>query len=201
MIQKGKGTIQKKGGRSLVGPETTPTFPQRQKAKGSLIVTAALELSKNQVTHFYSERKNSGEMTRLLNVLLEQYSTCDNIYLSWDAASWHASRELAERVSVVNAAEYRSLHRTPLVGLAPLPASSQFLNIIESVFSGLARAVIHNSDYQSEDEARKAIDRYFLERNEYFLKHPKKAGNKIWREEIVPCCFSEANNCKDPKWR
>jgi transposase len=193
--------VQKKGGRSLVGPGETPTFPQRQEAKGVLIVTAALELSRNQVTHFYSESKNSGEMAKLLNALLEQYSTCDNIYLSWDAASWHASRELAERVSIVNATEYRSLHRTPLVGLAPLPANAQFLNIIESVFSGLAGAVIHNSDYQSEGEAKTAIDRYFLERNEYFLKHPKKAGDKIWRQEIVRCRFSEANNCKDPKWR
>jgi hypothetical protein len=140
-------------------------------------------------------------MTKLLNVLLEQYCACDNIYLSWDAASWHASKELYERMSQVNDPAYRSLHNTPLVGLAPLPSSAQFLNIIESVFSGMARAIIHNSDYQSEDEAKKAIDRYFAERNDYFIQHPKRAGDKIWREEIVSCQFSESQNCKDPKWR
>jgi hypothetical protein len=44
--------------------------------------------------------------------------------------------------------------------LAPLPAGAQFLNVIESVFSGMARAVIDNSNYGSVDEARAAIDRY-----------------------------------------
>jgi transposase len=176
----GPFSIGKRGGRALVAPGETPIVPQRQQYKGVLIVTAGLELSTNQVTHFYSERKNSGEMTKLLNVLLEQYSACDNIYLSWDAASWHASKELYERMSQVNDPAFRSLHGTPLVGLAPLPSNAQFLNVIESVFSGMARAIIHNSDYQSEGEAQKAIDRYFAERNSHYLQHPKRAGDKIW---------------------
>ena len=68
---------------------------------------------------------------------------------------------------------------TPIVKLAPLPARSQFLNVIESVFSGMAAAIIQNSDYESVDEAKEAIDRYFRERNEHFQKNPKRAGNKI----------------------
>jgi len=36
----------------------------------------------------------------------------------------------------------------------PLPAGAQFLNVIESVFSGMARAIIHNSDYESLKHAR-----------------------------------------------
>jgi hypothetical protein len=51
---------------------------------------------------------------------------------------------------------------TPFVELAPLPSSAQFLNVIESVFSGMAKAVIHNSDYQTVDECKIAINRYFL---------------------------------------
>jgi len=43
--------------------------------------------------------------------------------------------------------------------LAPLPASAQFLNVIESVFSGMARAIIHNSDYPSVAAAQEAIVR------------------------------------------
>ena len=43
-------------------------------------------------------------------------------------------------------------HGTARVELAPLPASAQFLDVIESVFSGLARAIIHNSDYSSVSE-------------------------------------------------
>jgi hypothetical protein len=48
-----------------------------------------------------------------------------------------------------------------------------------SVSSGLARAIIHNSDYQSAEECKAAIDRYFHERNEHFNMHAKRAGNRI----------------------
>jgi hypothetical protein len=37
----------------------------------------------------------------------------------------------------------------PIVETAPLPARAQFLNVIESVFSDMARSIIHNSDYRS----------------------------------------------------
>jgi hypothetical protein len=90
-------------------------------------------------------------------------------------------------------------HR-PLIELVPLPASAQFLNVIESVFSGMAKAIIHNSDYQCEDEAKAAIDRYFQERNEHFRRHPKRAGNKVWGQERVSSVFTEGQNCKDPKY-
>ena len=82
---------------------------------------------------------------------------------------------------------------------APLPARAQFLNVIESVFSGMARAIIHNSNYQSTDEARAAIDRYFEDRNEHFRLNPSRAGNKIWGKERVAAEFSPSNNCKDPR--
>jgi hypothetical protein len=88
----------------------------------------------------------------------------------------------------------------PIVKTAPLPAGSQFLNVIESVFSGMARAIIHNSDYPSLAEAKQAIDRYFKERNEHFTKFPKRAGGKIWGLERVPSEFSEGHNCKDPRY-
>jgi hypothetical protein len=173
----------------------------RQQYKGVLIVTAALELSTNQVTHFYSEAKNTGEIIKLIRLLLDQYSSCDKLYLSWDSASWHKSGALYGSLDEINQPEYRRQHGTPSVELVPLPAGAQFLNVIESVFSGLARAVVHNSDYQSEEEAKRAIDRHFLERNRCFLKHPERAGDKIWKEEIVLSRFSPASNCKNPSWR
>ena len=84
---------------------------------------------------------------------------------------------------------------------APLPAGAQFLNVIESIFSGMARAVIHNSDYSSADAVRAAIDRYFADRNLHFQEHPPRAGKRIWGKELVPASFSDSNNCKDPRWR
>jgi hypothetical protein len=83
----------------------------------------------------------------------------------------------------------------------PLPSGAQFLNVIESVFSGMARAILNNSNYQSVLGCKEAIDRYFAERNQAFLEHPRRAGNKIWGKERVEAVFREENNCKDPRWR
>ena len=140
-------------------------------------------------------------MIKLLEILLEEYIDEERIFFSWDAASWHASKALYEKAEEVNSPDYRKKNKTPIVELAPLPASAQFLNVIESVFSGMARAIIHGSDYQSVEEYKTAIDRYFRERNQYFQEHPKRAGNKLWGDEIVKVKFSESNNCKDPRWR
>lgn len=85
--------------------------------------------------------------------------------------------------------------------LVPLPASAQFLNVIESIFSGMARAVLHNSDYQSVDECKEAIDKHFANRNEAYARNPRRAGDKIWGKELVERCFKVTNNCKDPNWR
>jgi len=140
-------------------------------------------------------------MIKLLEIIINKHTTDERVFFSWDAASWHASKKLYEKVEEVNAPEYRNSHNTPLVELAPLPSSAQFLNVIESVFSGMAKAVIHNCDYQSVDECKLAINRYFTERNQAFLENPKRAGKKIWGEEIVKSVFNESNNCKDPQYR
>lgn len=83
----------------------------------------------------------------------------------------------------------------------PLPSGAQFLNVIESVFSGMARAILHNSDYRDVDECKTAINTYFADRNRAFLERPRRAGNKIWGKERVDAVFREENNCKDPHWR
>jgi transposase len=197
----GPVAIKIRGGRSYTPGDQLNTIPQYQVSKGSLICTAALELSKNQITHFYSDKKNTTEMIKLLMILLESYKTEDRIFFSWDAASWHASKALDKKVIEVNDLEYRRINSTPTVELAPLPSSAQFLNVIESVFSGMAKAIIHNSNYQSVDECKKAIDRYFIERNKAFIENPNRAGKKIWGEEVVKPVFTDSNTCKDPNYR
>lgn len=187
-----------RGGRRLVPPGERTIVPQWQKSKGVLIITAAIELSTNQVTHFYSERKNTAEIIKLLDLLLERYRHLSRIYLSWDAASWHMSKQLAQRIASNNVMAY--VRGSTRVETAPLPAGAQFLNVIESVFSGMARAVIHNSNYSRVDDAKAAIDRYFTERNEYFRVHPKRAGSKIWGKEREVSAFSESSNHKDPRY-
>jgi transposase len=197
----GPFSVRAQGGRMLVEPGQVPTVPQYQKSKGSLIMTAALELSKNQLTHFYSPRKDTGEMLRMLGRLIDQYRHKARIYLSWDAASWHMSKMLHDHVAQHNENIMSGDGHGPTVALAPLPAGAQFLNVIESVFSGMARAILANSNYASIDAARAAIDRYIRERNEKFAFAPRRAGGAIWGSEREPPQFSESNNCKDPLYR
>ncbi|MEO8886666.1 MAG: IS630 family transposase [Mucilaginibacter sp.] len=194
----GPCAIRPKGGNVLSMPAERPMFKEIYKSRGWFICTCALELSTNQITHFYSLTKNTAEMIKLLDILSLQYKDQDKIYLSWDAASWHSSKKLVAHVECVNSDDYRNVNHTPLVALAPLPSSSQYLNVIESVFSGLAKSVIHNSDYESVDECKSAIDRYFIKRNNYYLENPKRAGNRIWGKERVKPVFDKANLCKMP---
>ena len=195
----GPFAVKHRQGKKLVAPGETFVVPQWQKSKGCIILTAALELSSNQVTHFYSKKKNTNEMIKLMDLLVRKYSERKRIYLSWDAASWHISKKLHEHIETHNSSIFSG--NGPQVQTAPLPAGAQFLNVIESIFSGMARAIIHNSDYSSVDEAKAAIDRYFLERNASFARNPHRAGNKIWGNEREPAEFSCANNCKDPHYR
>lgn len=194
----GPVAVKMRGGRALQFPGEIRTVPQWQKSRGTIIVTAALEMASNQMVYFYSTKKNTEETIRLVDLLCERYLNFKCLYLSWDSAPWHRSERLLEHLSLVNAKAEMGLG--PRVKVLPLPTSAQFLNVIESVYSGMARAILHNSNYATVEEAQSAIDRYFLERNEVFMKHPRKAGNKIWRSERVPATFSDTNNCKDARW-
>jgi transposase len=195
----GPFAVKQKGGIKRVAPGEQYVVPQWQKSKGWMILTAALELSRNQVTHFYSRQKNTDEMVKMADLLRAQYRACSTIYLSWDAASWHMSKRLVAHLERIN--QQATVDGFPVVKTAPLPAGAQFLNVIESVFSGLARAIIHNSDYPSVEAIRDAIDQYFSQRNEHFSKHPKRAGKTIWGKERVPSEFAEGQNCKDPLYQ
>ena len=113
------------------------------------------------------------------------------LYLCWDAVGWHNSKILKNYI------EDHNKNKTPEIRLAPLPACTQFLNVIESVFAGLAKAVIHNSDYVSFDECKQAISLHFETRNQHFKANPKRAGRKIWSKEIVKAKFSEHQNCRN----
>ena len=79
-------------------PGEQRVVPQWQRSKGSLTLTAALELSTNQISHFYSSAKNTTEMIRMMDLLVEQYSYHRTLYLSWDAASWHISKRLTKHI-------------------------------------------------------------------------------------------------------
>jgi transposase len=195
----GPFAVKMRGGKALQPPGQVRHVPQWQKSKGSIIVTAGLELSRNQITHFYSDRKNSTETCKLVDQLRRQYKGYRRIHLSWDAAPWHSSTQLLDHIEFLNGwADYDG---APRIEILALPAQAQFLNVIESVFSGMARAVIHNSDYATVTDAQAAITRYLEDRNRSFALEPRKAGRSIWGPERMPAAFTTTNNCKDIRYR
>ncbi|MBR0773835.1 IS630 family transposase [Bradyrhizobium diazoefficiens] len=194
----GPFAVKMRGGKALQPRAKIRHVPQWQKSKGSLIMTAALELSRNQVTHFYSDRKNSIEICKLIDLLRRKYKGCRCIYLSWDAAPWHSSTQVREHIEFLNG--WAVHDGAPVIEILPLPAQAQFLNVIESVFSGMARAIIHNSDYATVTDAQAAITRYLDDRNHSFALAPHRAGRSIWRMERVPARFTTTNNCKDARY-
>jgi len=171
--------VKKYGGRGFVHGKDVDTVPQEQPNKGSVTMSGALNATTNQVSWIYSSAKDTQAMIDLIEILFNQHPLTSRIYLTWDAASWHKSGVLVEWLDTFNE-EVSTSGFGPTIHLVPLPRSSQFLDVIEAVFSGMKRAVIHHSDYQSEDEMKTAISRHFVERNGFFRDNPKRAGQKIW---------------------
>lgn len=188
--------VKRYGGRSYTPKGVTPTHPQIQRSKGSITLYGALSATTNQMTWFYGESKDSAGIIDLAEILFNQYHAKSKIYLTWDAASWHGSDELVQWTDELNARNKTS-DAGPIIEFVPLPSSAQFLDVIEAIFSGMKRAVIHNSDYQSEEEMKTVISTHFRERNEFFKHNPKRAGKKIWEVDF----FQDHNHIRSGNYR
>jgi hypothetical protein len=171
--------VKRYGGRCYASKHQTITHPQSQKSRGSITLYGALSALTNQMTWFYGSTKDSMGMIDLAEILVNQNHDKSKIYLTWDAASWHGSNALLNWIESLSGSK-RKIRSGPRIELVPLPSSAQFLNVIEAVFGGMKRAVIHGSDYQSVTEMKSAISLHFAERNNFFKGNPKRAGNKIW---------------------
>ena len=188
--------VKRYGGRCYTPKGETPTHPQNQRSKGSITLYGALSAITNQVAWFYGKTKDSAGIIDLAEILFNQHHDKSKIYLTWDAASWHGSDRLVEWADEFNKSNSAN-DFGPIIEFVPLPSSAQFLDVIEAVFSGMKRAVIHNSDYQSEEEMKTAISTHFRERNEYFKHNPKRAGKKIWEIDF----FQDQNHIRSGNYR
>jgi hypothetical protein len=135
-------------------------------------------------------------MIDLMELLYNQYFSAPKLYVTWDAASWHKSAMLVEWLDAFNS-RTKSTNGGPLIELVPLPTSSQFLDVIEAVFSGMKRAVVHHSDYRDVPEMKAAISRHFAERNAHFRENPRRAGKKIWEIDF----FDDNENIRSGNYR
>ena len=188
--------VKKYGGHAWVQKNEALTYPQEQAPRGVIMMSGALSATTNQMTWIYGRSKDSSAMIDLLELLYNQYFTASKLYVTWDAASWHKSAMLVEWLDAFNAIT-RSTGDGPIIELVPLPTSSQFLDVIEAVFSGMKRAVVHHSDYRDVPEMKQAISRHFTERNAFFQENPRRAGKKIWEVDF----FDDYENIRSGNYR
>jgi hypothetical protein len=171
--------VRKRSGKAYRHKDSIPRIPRNQASKGTVALVGALSATTNQMTWAFVTTKDTRSMMYLLEILYNQYHTKSKLFVTWDAVSWHNSNALIEWLDQFNETSRRQ-STGPIIELVPLPTSAQFLNGIEGVFSGMTRAVVNNSDYQSMEDMKLAISRHFSERNDYFMKNPQRAGKKIW---------------------
>jgi transposase len=188
--------VKKYGGRALVRKNEVLAYPQEQSHRGIVMMSGALSATTNQVTWIYGRSKDTAAMIDLIEVLYNQHFSAAKLYVSWDAASWHRSAILVEWLDTFNATT-KSTGEGPIIHLVPLPTSSQFLDVIEAVFSGMKRAVVHHSDYRNVSEMKRAISLHFADRNSHFQGDPKRAGKKIWDLDF----FDDAENIRSGNYR
>lgn len=170
--------VKKYGGRLLMPKDHTETLPEHQKSRGKIQFVAALEAVTNQLTWIFTADKSALSVIGLIEKLAIDYADSPAIFMTWDAISVHGSKAVMDWIAAHNEAA-----TGPHIEVVPLPSKSQFLNVIESVFGGMKKAVICNSDYATPYEMQEAIVRHFEERNQYYLDNPKRAGNKIWDKQ------------------
>lgn len=188
--------VKKYGGRAFTPKGVQMTVPQNAKPKGSITLSGALSATTNQITWCYSAAKDTEAMIDLIEILFNQQFEKARLFITWDAASWHSSNDLIAWLDNFNAATKQS-DTGPIIELVPLPKCSQFLDVIEAVFSGMKRAVIHHSDYQSKNKMKTAISKHFLDRNTYFKENPRRAGKKIWKVDF----FTDYDNIRSGNYR
>lgn len=171
--------VKKYGGKMLMPKDQIETLPEFQKSRGKIQFVAALEAVTNQMTWIFTANKSALSVIGLIEKLVIDYADSTAIFMTWDAISVHGSKPVMEWIVAHNEAAMG-----PHIEVVPLPSKSQFLNVIESVFGGMKKAVICNSDYATPHEMQKAIARHFEDRNQYYLENPKRAGNKIWDKQV-----------------
>ncbi|HME32936.1 MAG TPA: IS630 family transposase [Terriglobales bacterium] len=188
--------VKKHGGSSFVKKAETLVVPQLQTPKCSIVLAGALSATTNQMTWCYVQSKDTMAMIDLIELLFSEHQDKTHLYICWDAASWHDSIPLIGWLDAFNL-KTTETKEGPLITLVPLPSCSQFLNVIESVFGVMKKAVIHHSDYQSAHQMKSAISQHFRERNAHFKDNPRRAGKKIWETDF----FRDAGSLPSGNYR
>ena len=83
--------------------------------RGTLIIIGALELSSNQISHSYSEKKNTSEMIKMVEHLRREYRAAKKLDISWEQLMAH----FQETCRSYRVLQWMGLSRSGLSNAAP----------------------------------------------------------------------------------
>ena len=103
----GPKAVKQRNGEALAEKDKPRVMEKHTKSKGWYTLIAAIELSTDQITHFYTQKKDTNEMILLFHLLIAQYRDEEKLHLSWDSLACHFSKKLKEEIEILNSADYR----------------------------------------------------------------------------------------------
>ena len=139
----------------LPGKHASPTRDYEYKRLGTVSLLAGLDLHRGTVTEIVSETHKSKDFIELLKKLDAAYPTATRLRLILDNHSAHISKETQGYLA----------SRPQRFQFVFVPKHGSWLNLVENMFSKMARSMLREIRVQSKQELIQRIHLYFQEVN------------------------------------
>ena len=139
----------------LPGQHASPTRDYEYKRLGTVSLLAGLDLHRGTVTEIVSETHKSKDFIELLKKLDEAYPPATTLRLILDNHSAHISKETQRYLA----------SRPQRFQFVFVPKHGSWLNLVENMFSKMARSMLREIRVQSKQELIQRIHLYFQEVN------------------------------------
>jgi transposase len=139
----------------IAGQHASPTRDYEYQRLGPVSLLAGLDLRRGTVTEIVSETHKSKDFIELLKKLDAAYPTTTTLRLILDNHSAHISKETQRYLA-------SRLQRFQFVFV---PKHGSWLNLVENMFSKMARSMLREIRVQSQQELVQRIHLYFQEVN------------------------------------
>ena len=162
----GHGVLRRETRHSGAGPENarpasstwqhaSPTRDYEYQRLGTVSLLAGLDLHRGTVTEIVSETHKSKDFIELLKKLDAAYPTATTLRLILDNHSAHISKETQRYLA----------SRPQRFQFVFVPKHGSWLNLVENMFSKMARSMLREIRVQSKQELVQRIHLYFQEVN------------------------------------
>jgi transposase len=140
---------------AIPGQYASPTRDYEYQRLGTVSLLAGLDLHRGTVTEIVSETHKSKDFIELLKKLDAAYPTATTLRLILDNHSAHISKETQRYLA----------SRPQRFQFVFVPKHGSWLNLVENMFSKMARSMLREIRVQSKQELVQRIHLYFQEVN------------------------------------